>query len=557
MADENQQKQDNITSISGLPGNTKIGGRKDWGNKLVVNTGRTPVVNFAFMLRVEGVFDLPCKAVKGIHRENEFDYIQEGGLNDYVHLKRKPISKPFTFQVERYVGVNWVDPLPLGTELLLPVILFVNKHVFPGLQPVRNYVFTGCTVISKDYGELNAEVSGLLLETVTIAYREMVCLDIPSETFEQDKNSGKVWKFDGKKREGSGDRHYNSNLYNKEWETSYSSRKKMEEKAEAGKWTPQKDTDGRLKNKHGKNYESFVTDYNKAIDQEIASATTEEEKEAAKAKKIAMSASTKRLWPEQSSATRQEMKTPDAKQYQHSEKAKQYSSAKHLEGEPSRSDMEQKADADRWKPEKDTDGHLKTKHGRDYKSFATDFNKEIEAEIKTAETEEAKQEAEAKRIALSAAANRIWPEQSSATKQAMKTPDGRVWPEQSSAIKKEMKTPDGRVWPEQSSATKKEMKTPDGRSWPEQSSATKKEMKTPDGRAWPEQSSATKQAMKTPDGRSWPEQSSATRQEMKTPDGRSWPEQSSATRQEMKTPEARLWPAKKSAKQITDFLKKH
>lgn len=122
------------------------------------------------------------------------------------------------------------------------------------------------------------------------------------------------------KREGSGDRHYNSNLYNKEWETSYSSRKKMEEKAEAGKWTPQKDTDGRLKNKHGKNYESFVTDYNKAIDQEIASATTEEEKEAAKAKKIAMSASTKRLWPEQSSATKQEMKTPDAKQYQHSER---------------------------------------------------------------------------------------------------------------------------------------------------------------------------------------------------------------------------------------------
>ena len=50
MADENQQKQDNITSISGLPGDTKIGGRKDWGNKLVVNTGRTPVVNFAFML---------------------------------------------------------------------------------------------------------------------------------------------------------------------------------------------------------------------------------------------------------------------------------------------------------------------------------------------------------------------------------------------------------------------------------------------------------------------------------------------------------------------------
>ena len=225
----------NRTTISEIPADQQIGGRNDWGNKLVVNTGLNPVVNFNFMLRVEGVFDLPCKSVKGIHRENEFDYIQEGGLNDYVHLKRKPISKPFTFQVERYVGVNWVDPLPLGTELTLPVILFVNTHVFPGLQPVRNYVFTGCTVISKDYGEMNAEVSGLLVETVTIAYREMVCLDIPNDTYGED-----TWEFDGKNRNGKDKkkRKYNSNLYNTEWETSdaYSSVKKMEERAAATKW---------------------------------------------------------------------------------------------------------------------------------------------------------------------------------------------------------------------------------------------------------------------------------------------------------------------------------
>ena len=214
MADSNTPNS-SIVTISQLGDDVSIGGRSDWGNKLVVNTGTNPVVNFSFMLRVEGVFDLPCKSVNGIHRENEFDYIQEGGLNDYVHLKRKAITKPFTFQVERYVGVNWVDPLPLGTELVLPVILFVNKDCFPDFKPVRNYVFTGCTVISKDYGELNAEVSGLLIETVTIAYREMVCLDIPMDAFETDN----VWKFDGKKREGSGPRNYNSNLFNKDWET--------------------------------------------------------------------------------------------------------------------------------------------------------------------------------------------------------------------------------------------------------------------------------------------------------------------------------------------------
>ncbi|MPM32168.1 hypothetical protein SDC9_78727 [bioreactor metagenome] len=48
----------------------------------------------------------------------------------------------------------------------------------PGLV-TRTYVFTGCTVTKKEYGKLDAERSELLTENVTIAYREMVCLDIP------------------------------------------------------------------------------------------------------------------------------------------------------------------------------------------------------------------------------------------------------------------------------------------------------------------------------------------------------------------------------------------
>ena len=38
----------------------------------------------------------------------------------------------------------------------------------------RTFVFTGCTVISKTYGELNAEKSGILTESIVIAYREML-----------------------------------------------------------------------------------------------------------------------------------------------------------------------------------------------------------------------------------------------------------------------------------------------------------------------------------------------------------------------------------------------
>jgi hypothetical protein len=97
-------------------------------------------------------------------------------------MRRKPISKPFTFEVERYVGVDHLDPIPNGAELILPVLLIVSRTAHQFHTPemwARTYAFTGCTVISKRYGELDAEKSGLLTESTTIAFREMMCVDIP------------------------------------------------------------------------------------------------------------------------------------------------------------------------------------------------------------------------------------------------------------------------------------------------------------------------------------------------------------------------------------------
>ncbi|MBO5153033.1 MAG: hypothetical protein J6C00_01595 [Eubacterium sp.] len=163
-----------------------FGSGLDWD--MTSNQGLTPLVNYNFNLQVEGIYNLPCKSVRVFQRENEYEILQEGGLNDYVHMLRKPISKPFTFQVERYVGIDMLDPLALGTDLALPVILMVSRYQGEGENGVldlsdsmqRMYTFTGCTVMAKEYGELNAERSGLLVETTTIAYREMLCIDNPS-----------------------------------------------------------------------------------------------------------------------------------------------------------------------------------------------------------------------------------------------------------------------------------------------------------------------------------------------------------------------------------------
>ncbi|MBR3910996.1 MAG: hypothetical protein IKJ54_06830, partial [Anaerotignum sp.] len=169
---------------------------------IVANEGKNVLVNYNYMLRVEGIYDLPCKAVHSFTKENEFEYVQEGGLNDYVHMLRKPITKPFTFTVERYVGTDPIPPLPLGAELVLPVILMVSP--FPDRFDIskRTFVFTGCTVMSKTFGELNAEKSGILTETIVIGYREMVEVTIPVHIGED----GSIWAFDEKKVEGKGKR---------------------------------------------------------------------------------------------------------------------------------------------------------------------------------------------------------------------------------------------------------------------------------------------------------------------------------------------------------------
>ena len=160
---------------SGYTSDPSTGG----GNIFVRNIGLNPLVNFNFMLRVEGVMDVPCKSVSAFTKENDYEYIREGGLNDYVHMKRKQISKPFTFTVERYVGIDYVDPLPLGGELILPVLLFVSRFGNRFDIVERAYTFTGCTVTAKEYGGLDAEKSGLLTERVTIAYRELLVVDTP------------------------------------------------------------------------------------------------------------------------------------------------------------------------------------------------------------------------------------------------------------------------------------------------------------------------------------------------------------------------------------------
>lgn len=153
------------------------GVKDDFANTNVYNS--KPIGSYNFTLTVEGIYDIPLRSVKVMQKQNNYEKIREGGVNDYVHLKRMPITEPFVFQVEKYLSNSVLDPLANGAELTLPVFLKIQhgqgseRKGMEDTDAARVYMFTGCVVMGKEYGELNAEKSALATEVVTIGYKEM------------------------------------------------------------------------------------------------------------------------------------------------------------------------------------------------------------------------------------------------------------------------------------------------------------------------------------------------------------------------------------------------
>ncbi len=134
---------------------------------------KNPMPNYIFLLRVDALYDLPCTRVSGIVQEKEYENIMEGGVNGYVQLREKPVSKPNILQVERYIGENHFDPLPVGYQSTMPLELYVSRYVREFNRAMMVFKFSGVTVVSKKYGELDAEKGGLLSVTTEIAHQQV------------------------------------------------------------------------------------------------------------------------------------------------------------------------------------------------------------------------------------------------------------------------------------------------------------------------------------------------------------------------------------------------
>lgn len=157
-----------------------------------------PLINYHFLLRVDALIDVACKSVQAFGNEAEFEYLQEGGVNDYVHMLKKPITSPKVLQIECYATSTVLNAFPLGTKMLTPMILYISKQAENiDINFAKQFIFTGCVVKKITNGELDAERSGLITNTIEIAFETVTA--IPNPLVAQ----GKQWGFSGTDMEGN------------------------------------------------------------------------------------------------------------------------------------------------------------------------------------------------------------------------------------------------------------------------------------------------------------------------------------------------------------------
>lgn len=130
--------------------------------------GMLMTMNFTLWVEKE---EIGCKSIRGIEEQEEQEYICEGGVNGYVHIRPKPPSSPRKIQVIRYLAEGYKDVFPPGRVLEEPLVLEVGGGA-EGSGRVQ-FQFTGCVVAGRAFGEIQAEQGGILTETADISYQEM------------------------------------------------------------------------------------------------------------------------------------------------------------------------------------------------------------------------------------------------------------------------------------------------------------------------------------------------------------------------------------------------
>lgn len=125
--------------------------------------------------------------VTNIQRAVEYDTIQEGGLNGYVHTFVKPSTQVQTILFEKGVSVMGEEALKQlkltpGLRLSQPIGVYIyadaptHKGV-AGRGLGRSYLISGCMVSKWELGGLDAMSSEVLVDKFEVVYSEVEQFD--------------------------------------------------------------------------------------------------------------------------------------------------------------------------------------------------------------------------------------------------------------------------------------------------------------------------------------------------------------------------------------------
>ena len=129
---------------------------------------REPAGAYQFLVQI-GKQEYGFSKISVLRRERENFTIQEGGLNDRVHILPGPVKHGGTVRLERGVYLGEALPFYMAGEPL-PGPMTIELCSPSGQSGQKNYTLVGLVVKSWEAGDLDASQNQILIDRFEIDY---------------------------------------------------------------------------------------------------------------------------------------------------------------------------------------------------------------------------------------------------------------------------------------------------------------------------------------------------------------------------------------------------
>lgn len=129
-----------------------------------------PVIGNKFTVAI-GPINISFAKIRNISKEIQIDVLQEGGVNDYVHVLQKPYTTPHKLIFEKGISdegiLSKLTPLLVGKKLPFSGIITVKNSKG---ETTGSYSFAEPIILKWSIGDLDALDNKVLIESLEVAH---------------------------------------------------------------------------------------------------------------------------------------------------------------------------------------------------------------------------------------------------------------------------------------------------------------------------------------------------------------------------------------------------